>query len=97
MNPSYGKDTRNINTLPNNEKYHKLIGSLLYLSVNTRPDITACISILSRKVAQPNEEDWNELKRVIRYLKGSSSLKLRLSNNPNKSSDLIGYADANWA
>lgn len=51
---------------------------------------------MAQKVTGPNQEDWNELKRVLKYLKGTASLSLHLgrveSNN-----GLIGYADANWA
>lgn len=54
--------------LESNEIYRKVIGSLLYLSGNTRPDIAAAVSILSRKVSCPTQNDWNEVKRVLRYL-----------------------------
>ncbi|KAG5868571.1 hypothetical protein JTB14_035038 [Gonioctena quinquepunctata] len=50
------------------EKYRKAIGALLYIAVNTRPDISVSTSILSRKVSQPTERDWAEVKRILRYL-----------------------------
>lgn len=41
--------------LPSNQKYQQLIGALLYVSLNTRPDIAASVAILARKVSnQPN-------------------------------------------
>ena len=39
LDPSYGKSDSTL--LVNNDQYQRLIGSLLYLSVNTRPDISA--------------------------------------------------------
>lgn len=42
-----------------NAKYQKLLGSLLYISVNSRPDIAACVSYLVQQVSEPNQEDWN--------------------------------------
>ncbi|KAG5875395.1 hypothetical protein JTB14_031369 [Gonioctena quinquepunctata] len=60
------------------------------------PDISSSVSILSRKVSCPNQTDWNELKRVVRYLEGTSYFNLRLSKKELKES-LIGYADADWA
>lgn len=84
------------NKLENNFFYQKIIGQLLYLSVNSRPDISASVSILSRKVNSPTKTDWNELMRVLRYLKGTGNLKLRLSNN-RINEELIGYSDADWA
>ncbi|KAK2578839.1 hypothetical protein KPH14_012194 [Odynerus spinipes] len=42
------------------------------------------------------ETDWNEAKRIVRYLKATIGYKLRLGYN-SKEEQLIGYADANWA
>lgn len=40
--------------------------------------------------------DWNQVKRLIKYLKGTSSLRLKLGGIKDDES-LIGFADANWA
>jgi len=82
--------------LESNEEYRKLIGMLLYLVTNTRPDIAASIAILSKRVENPRTIDMTEVKRVIRYLKGTRNLRLEL-NNERKLQDLIAYSDANWA
>lgn len=96
LDPGYGKSSSEL--LLNNNKYQQLIGSLLYISVNSRPDIAASVSILAQKVSCPTQEDWNELKRVLKYLKGTVNHTLHLSNKcvANKNV-LIGFADANWA
>lgn len=83
--------------LENNNEYRKLIGMILYLVVNTRPDIAASISILSKRVEKPRAIDLCELKRVIRYLKGTRELKLQLNDPRNDSGKLIAFSDANWA
>lgn len=81
-----------------NTRYQQLLGCLLYISVNTRPDIAAAVAILAQKTCAPNKEDWLELKRVLRYLGGTSKLKLALARkNMRGHADLFGYADANWA
>lgn len=49
LNTEYGKDKDISDLLPENGRYRKLIGCLLYLAVNTRPDISACVSILAQK------------------------------------------------
>ena len=41
-----------------NAKYRKLIGCLLYISVNTRDDILASVNILAQKVSSLIQEDW---------------------------------------
>lgn len=99
MQVNYGKSTMDPNEglLLSNAQYQKLIGSLLYVSVNTRPDIAASISILAQRVSKPHEEDWNELKRVLKYLKGTANLKLALAKRDHGGDALYGYSDANWA
>jgi hypothetical protein len=69
---------------------------LLYLSTNSRPDIAASVSILSQRVQNPRDVDLNEVKRVIRYLKGTQELKLHLSSS-NMSSELHAFSDSDWA
>lgn len=53
------------------------IGSLMYLSNATRPDIAFAVNYLARKQLEPTESDWLDVKRVFRYLRGTSSLGLR--------------------
>jgi len=38
---------------------------VLYIAVNTRPDISASVTILAQKVTKPTQEDWNKLKRIL--------------------------------
>lgn len=95
INVSYGKNG-NSELLMDNENYRKLVGCLLYIAVNTRPDISASVTILAQKVTKPTQEDWNELKRILRYLKGTADLSLMLGGI-NSKIGLVGYADANWA
>lgn len=52
---------------------------------------------MAQKVSQPKQEDWDELKRVLKYLKGTAELKLSLGNKNYKGKLLYGYSDANWA
>ena len=56
--------------------YREAIGSLLYLAGATRPDITYAVNILARKQSNPSTEDWNDVTRIFRYLRGTSSVGL---------------------
>jgi hypothetical protein len=82
--------------LPNNHEYIHLIGKLLYLSLGTRPDISAAVAILSQKSSKPNRLDLHEVRRVIKYVQATSDFKLRISNK-DKPAKLEIYSDANWA
>lgn len=50
--------------------YRILVGLLQYLSV-TRPDIVFVVNRLSQFMHAPNASRWVEIKRLLRYLKGS--------------------------
>ncbi|XP_055603946.1 uncharacterized protein LOC129752181 [Uranotaenia lowii] len=94
MDPGYIQQKEETEDLPNSDQYQSLVGSLLYLAVNTRPDLGICASILGRKVSKPTKADWTEAKRALRYLKETVELKLHLGGG---SGELEGYADADWA
>lgn len=98
LDPGYGKRMEIQDPMKNPDIYRSAIGALLYLSVNTRPDIAVSTSILGRCVTNPSESDWVEVKRVIRYLKGTMDYKLKLGGDEEFSSEqnIIGYADADW-
>jgi hypothetical protein len=75
-----------------------MVGSLLYLSCWTRPDISFAVSELSRFVSDPGLVHMQAAKRVIRYLKGTKELKLRYSRPEGvKINQLWGYVDSDWA
>ena len=52
--------------------YAELVGSLLYLVVNTRPDLSYAVGVLSRFMACAGEVHWKAAKRVLRYIAGTS-------------------------
>lgn len=82
--------------LNSNEEYRRLIGMLLFLATNSRPDIAASVAILSQRVQQPRDVDMNEVKRVVKYLAGTQHLKLQLSVN-NCKENLFAFSDSDWA
>lgn len=95
LDPGYDKLSDD-EIMESNKLYQKLIGLVLYVSTNSRPDISAAVSILSQKITAPTKTDFNELKRVIRYLNGTKAEKLRISCRTNEL-EIIAYSDANWA
>ena len=78
-------------------QYQECVGTLQYLATWTRPDLQFCTNELSKHMSNPGLTHWLAAKRVLRYLKGTSSLGLtykRGTVNPNR---LVAYADADWA
>ena len=75
--------------------YQSAVGSLLYLSMGTRPDITYAVSNVARFCAYPSKQHLTAVKRILRYLKGSTDLGLLYSVDGSR--DCVGYSDADWA
>lgn len=96
LDQGYVKTREDQPSMPESEKYQQLIGALLYLAVNTRPDIAASVTILSQYNKEPTALDWTEARRVVRYLKGTKDYELKLGQR-NGPKGLIGFADADWA
>jgi hypothetical protein len=74
-----------------NIPYHEAVGSLMYASLGTRPDITYAVQAVSRFSKNPGLPHWDAVKRIFRYLKGTKELWLSYGG---KGMELTGYADA---
>lgn len=82
--------------LNSNSEFRKIIGMLLYIATNTRPDISASVCILAQRVEKPHTTDLNEALRIVKYVNGTKDHKLVLSDTE-ASESLVAYSDANWA
>lgn len=75
--------------------YRRLVGLLMYLAIATRPDISLAVQKLSQFMTFYNLTHWAAAKRVIRYLKGTRTLKLRLGGSV--AANLTAFCDASHA
>ncbi|UYV81386.1 hypothetical protein LAZ67_20001014 [Cordylochernes scorpioides] len=55
-----------------NVPFREAIGSLMHLSCLTRPDITFALNKVSQKLAAPTKYDWEAVKRIFKYLVGTT-------------------------
>lgn len=77
-----------------NVTYQNAIGSLMYLSLCTRPDIAHVTNVLSQYNSEHTTEHWNHVKRALRYLKSTSHYRLSFQKDNNL--NLTGFVDASW-
>jgi transposase InsO family protein len=75
--------------------YRRLVGSLMWLAVATRPDIAYTVGRLSSFVDCYRPEHWEAAIRVLRYLKGTRTHALTLGGTG--SLTLTGYSDSDYA
>ncbi len=75
--------------------YQSVVGSLIYASICTRPDLTNTVRVLSQFMSKPGSQHWVAVKRVLRYLKATLNYGLIFV----AADDFVlkGYSDADWA
>ncbi|GAV91753.1 hypothetical protein CFOL_v3_35141, partial [Cephalotus follicularis] len=66
----------------------------MYAMVCTRPDIAHAVGTVSRFMSNPGKEHWTAVKWILRYLRGTSSLKLSFGS---EKPILVGYTDSDMA
>ncbi|KAL7572191.1 hypothetical protein ACA910_005538 [Epithemia clementina (nom. ined.)] len=60
------------------ERFHSIVAKLLYVAHRGRPDLQPTIPYLCTRVAHSTAQDWEKLRRLLRYLKGTRKLTLTL-------------------
>ena len=81
-------------TMQNINIYQQLVGSLIYLSNSTRPDIAYTIRELASVMHAPTDANFIAAKRCLRYLKKNQHYALNFNN---KSQQLHAYSDSSYA
>ncbi len=76
-------------------KFRFCVGSLLWISVSTRPDIAHATMQVARHVAAPNKSHFVAAKRILRYLAGTRTFGLVYRRD--NATRVVGYSDANFA
>ena len=74
--------------------YRKLVGSLLYASTHTRPDIAWAMSLLSRFLHAPGDAHWAVAKHLLLYIKGTINMRLKFRRTDQ---ELQLHSDSDWA
>lgn len=75
--------------------YQSLIGSLMYLGITTRPDITHSVNKLSQFNVKPHREHLKAAKHILKYL--NSTINFEICYRKTTGQNLRAYADADWA
>jgi len=87
QSPSTGAEYAAMRHVP----YREAVGSLMYASLATHPDISYAVTTVSRFSNNPGMPHWEAVRRIYRYLLGMKDLRLTYGGAP---SALVGYADA---
>jgi hypothetical protein len=81
--------------------YRSLLGSLMWLSGNTRPDIRAAVIIHASYTNCYTEAHWKSLKSILKYLKGTKHYHLCYTKPKEQASpfietEIVQFCDSDW-
>ncbi|WVZ95958.1 hypothetical protein U9M48_041658, partial [Paspalum notatum var. saurae] len=81
-------------SLDDSTKYRSIVGGLQYLTL-TRPDISFSVNKVCQFLHSPTSVHWRAVKRILRYIRGTLSVGLKIKKSCSKL--LSAFADADWA
>mmetsp|Transcript_18091 Transcript_18091/g.25566 ORF Transcript_18091/g.25566 Transcript_18091/m.25566 type:complete len:151 (-) Transcript_18091:233-685(-) len=84
-----------------------LVGSLNWIAISTRPDISTIVALLSKYTHNPSQGHIDSAIRVVKYLKGTQNLAIAFStksnntlsafvNFPIDNNTMVALSDSNW-
>ena len=85
----------NMKPFEDNTKFREIVGALQYAACQTRPDIAYAVGLMSRKVTKPTLLDFQILKRILRYLRGTIDFGIHFSSE--RHGRLITFSDSDFA
>ncbi|XP_016168987.1 uncharacterized protein LOC107611590 [Arachis ipaensis] len=74
--------------------YRSIVSGLQYATI-TRPKIFFSVNKVAQFLHNPLESHWKTVKRILRYLAGTTQYGLRFSGST--SLRIYGFCDSNWA
>ncbi|XP_049357110.1 uncharacterized mitochondrial protein AtMg00810-like [Solanum verrucosum] len=74
-------------------EFRSIVGALQYLTL-TRPELAHAVNLLCQFMQHRCATHWTGVKRVLRYLAGTTQLGLRITAK--SSLNLVGFSDADW-
>jgi hypothetical protein len=77
--------------------YRAEVGSLTWLSIMTRPELSLSVGQVARYVTNPGVQHWNAIDLIWEYLNGSSEMGLTLGGGDAELSNLRGFVDSDYA
>ena len=76
------------------QAYQSIIGSLLYVMLGTRPDISYAVIRMSQYMSNPTQEHIQKARHIVKYLGSTPNLALSFSGGE---SSLDSFCDSDWA
>ena len=75
--------------------YREIVGSVMYLMISTRPDISYAVGQLAMYMNDHGPQHHAAALHLLRYIKGTRDLGITYRRTENE--EITGYSDSDWA
>ncbi len=79
------------------KRYQGMIGSLMFLMVETKPDIVFATSVISHFAKNTSRQHTEAVKTMMRHLKATRTLGITYGREKGRDLIIKDYSDSNWA
>ena len=93
MAPGTSLDCTSDSEAETNRPFRNVVGALMYLMTNSRPDLAYSVNAVARFMHKPGMQHWKAVKKILRYLSGTIHTGIALGGKLS----LTGWADASFA
>ena len=80
-----------------NWPFRELVGSLMWLSISTRPDIANAVRAVARYCKAPRAIHWKAALAILEYINGTSEYGITFQRGALSGISLELFADADYA
>ena len=87
----------NENEMVENWPFRELVGSLMWLSISTRPDIANAVRAVARYCIAPRAIHWKAALGILKYINGTSEYGITFQRGTSSGISLEIFADADYA
>lgn len=77
-------------------RFREMVGSLLYLTNKTRPDLAYAVNHCCRRMEEPTSKDWENIKRILKYLVDKKTHGISFKAGT-RELNLTAYSDSDFA
>ena len=79
------------------EQFREVVGSLMWIANQTRPDISNAVRAVARHSHEPKKSHWKAAQKILNYLLETAHLGMKFKRDASVDVGKLVYADAEFA
>ena len=76
--------------------YTNVVGSLMYVVVCTRPDLSQVVGVVSKYIHDAGREHWQAVEKILRYIQNAVDVGLVFEQDVDIGQHIVRYCDSDY-